>query len=288
MEILPFDDEVHLSQVLSLLSASLTNPKGHEWFKWKHRESPFGPSQGFVAVEKEKVIGVRLFMPWHFQNQNENVIAIRPVDTATALEARGKGVFTKLTLAGLDKLKDTYQFVFNTPNTNSYPGYIKMGWTDLQTSKTVYFIPPFWKSEGELKIIKKGIDAFQPVLPTTALCTELSESYLFWRYKDSASHCIALDHEQPNGMVIELKKRKGVTILVIKEFWGTRPVFFSLCFKAMKAYRAQVALSMYDESLFEKYHIKWMSTGSRVVYRGPQQFKERAWHFSLGDIDSRM
>ena len=56
--------------------------------------------------------------------------AVRAVDTITAPEARGRGVFTRFTLAILSNeitRDDDVSFVFNTPNDQSRPGYLKMG-----------------------------------------------------------------------------------------------------------------------------------------------------------------
>jgi hypothetical protein len=60
------------------------------------------------------------------------VRAARAVDTATHPDHRGKGVFSALTRAALDELRgDDVQFVFNTPNRQSLPGYLKLGWTKV-------------------------------------------------------------------------------------------------------------------------------------------------------------
>ena len=54
---------------------------------------------------------------------------MRAVDTATHPEYQGRGIFTRLTHAALDELeREGVAFVFNTPNDQSRPGYLKMGW----------------------------------------------------------------------------------------------------------------------------------------------------------------
>ena len=54
---------------------------------------------------------------------------LRAVDTATHPEHQGKGIFKKLTLQLIDEAaKQGYDFIFNTPNAQSTPGYLKMGW----------------------------------------------------------------------------------------------------------------------------------------------------------------
>jgi hypothetical protein len=51
------------------------------------------------------------------------------VDTATHPDAQRQGVFRELTRRALDELADEgIDFVFNTPNDRSRPGYLDMGW----------------------------------------------------------------------------------------------------------------------------------------------------------------
>jgi hypothetical protein len=58
--------------------------------------------------------------------------AVRAVDTATHPDVRNRGVFSRLTLLALEELKaDGVAFAFNTPNDQSRPGYLKMGWRTL-------------------------------------------------------------------------------------------------------------------------------------------------------------
>ncbi|MGQ0670201.1 MAG: GNAT family N-acetyltransferase, partial [Actinomycetota bacterium] len=78
------DDE---SRVLELLTASLgAGPAGErpaEFFRWKHLESPFGPSFMLVAEDADRVVGLRAFMRWRFRVAGAVVNAVRAVDTAT-------------------------------------------------------------------------------------------------------------------------------------------------------------------------------------------------------------
>ncbi len=107
-------------------------PEGHRLWQWKHVDSPFGPSVMWMAEEGGRPIGVRPFMRWEFERGSSVVRAARAVDTATHPDHQGKGVFSALTRAALDELRgDGVQFVFNTPNSQSLPGYLKLGWTKV-------------------------------------------------------------------------------------------------------------------------------------------------------------
>lgn len=119
--------------VLALLDAALGGgPAGlrpPEFFRWKHFANPFGPSFMLVAESESGIIGLRAFMRWRFVAESRTLRAVRAVDTATHPDFQGRGVFSRLTMAALADLRGQIDFVFNTPNEKSLPGYLKMGWT---------------------------------------------------------------------------------------------------------------------------------------------------------------
>ena len=73
--------------------------------------------------------GFRAFLRWEWEREDIVQRAVRTVDTATDPDYQGRGIFTKLTMHALDEMRaDDVDFVFNTPNDQSRPGYLKMGW----------------------------------------------------------------------------------------------------------------------------------------------------------------
>ena len=109
-----------------------------QFFSWKHDENAFGASPMWVACDGDRLAAARAFMRWEFVRGGSIVRAVRAVDTATDPDYQGKGLFTALTLHGLDALRDEgIDFVFNTPNEKSRPGYLKMGWREIGTVPTV-------------------------------------------------------------------------------------------------------------------------------------------------------
>ncbi len=133
MEIRPAEPS-DIPAIISLLKLSLGEallPKSEAYWRWKHVENPFGESPVLVAVEEDVLIGVRAFMRWDWIQGNHVYNAVRAVDTATHPNYQGKGIFRKLTMKLLEDCKEGgTHFVFNTPNGQSRPGYLKMGWQD--------------------------------------------------------------------------------------------------------------------------------------------------------------
>jgi GNAT superfamily N-acetyltransferase len=129
-ELLPTDESAVLALLESSLAGGPTGRRSPDVFRWKHRDNPFGSSPGWVAVSGDRLVGVRLLLRWEFRLDDQVVRAVRMVDTATAPDWQGKGVFKRLTLTALESTPDV-DLVFNTPNDQSLPGYLRMGWTEV-------------------------------------------------------------------------------------------------------------------------------------------------------------
>lgn len=131
IDIRPYEDRDE-NAVLELLRESLGGgPAGNRspgFFRWKHLHNVFGPSFILVAEADERLVGLRAFMQWRFAAGATMVPAVRAVDTATHPDYQRRGIFSRLTLAALEILRDRTDLVFNTPNEKSLPGYLKMGW----------------------------------------------------------------------------------------------------------------------------------------------------------------
>ena len=118
--------------IVRLLSETLgweADDRHRALFHWKHRDNPFGPSPGWVATDDAGLVGSRTLMRWRFRLGEETVTAVRAVDTATHPRAQGKGIFRALTMRGVEEMTaEGVDWVFNTPNDRSAPGYVSMGW----------------------------------------------------------------------------------------------------------------------------------------------------------------
>ena len=102
------------------------------FFAWKHDDNPFGASPAWVAAEGGRIVGFRTLLRWEFTRGGRRLQVVRAVDTATDPDHQGKGIFRRLTMTAVAELTTAgYDAVFNTPNTQSRPGYLKMGWKEL-------------------------------------------------------------------------------------------------------------------------------------------------------------
>ncbi|HEX6194648.1 MAG TPA: GNAT family N-acetyltransferase [Jiangellaceae bacterium] len=121
--------------VLALIEAALgrqPDPRNAGFFAWKHAENAYGPSPSWVALDGERVVGLRTLMRWEFETPTGSARAVRAVDTATHPECQGRGIFSALTRQALAELREEgIDFVFNTPNDKSRPGYLKLGWQEV-------------------------------------------------------------------------------------------------------------------------------------------------------------
>ena len=124
------------ADILSLLRRSLGGDGDDErfaqLFSWKHDRNPFGPSPMWVATDRGQIVAFRTFMRWEFVRGGEVLHAVRAVDTATDPDYQGRGLFRTLTMHALEEVRaEGVDFVFNTPNSQSRPGYLKMGWREV-------------------------------------------------------------------------------------------------------------------------------------------------------------
>jgi glycosyltransferase involved in cell wall biosynthesis/GNAT superfamily N-acetyltransferase len=236
--------------IIDLLGASLgwgDDDRYRQLFAWKHRTNPFGVSPGWVAIDSGDVVAVRLFMRWRFRRGHQTLSAVRAVDTATHPDYQGRGLFTRLTNEALAAcLAEGTDFVFNTPNAQSRPGYLKMGWRDVgrpSVAMRPMSIAAFasiarsrepaerWSLPIEIgDDIGTWLDAADPTRRAPAevsstdrtLRTDADDTFLRWRYGlDSLRYRVVDDGD--TAIVVRLRRRGiGVELVVADAFGDSR------------------------------------------------------------------
>lgn len=203
------------SEVLALLTATMaggpTGERTAHFFGWKHERNPFGPSLALVAEADGRIVGFRTFMRWRFVRNGRPLHAVRAVDTATHPQFQGRGIFTRLTRHALERAVDgDIDLIFNTPNNQSLPGYLKMGWSPvgevpiaLRVARPLHFArrlrrrsgppPPGPAPDTHLPPAAVELEdtfAVQTLLdragqPDDRLRTDRDAAYLRWRYAEA-------------------------------------------------------------------------------------------------------
>jgi len=111
------------------LKAKLVGRRDADYWAWKHEDNPFGRSLMLLAEADGRLVGVRAFMRWLLQVNGRTISAAKPVDSVTHPDYQRQGVFKRLTLEACQVARqEGVELLFNTPNANSLPGYLKMGW----------------------------------------------------------------------------------------------------------------------------------------------------------------
>lgn len=131
-----FERDIRVCEAVELIRLALgkgseRSPRTQEFFQWKHENNPFGVSYSLGArdLKDGRLAGLRLFQRWQLASDRDRFSAVRGVDTSTHPQHQRRGVFTALTRNALaDLAEEGVALVFNTPNKQSLPGYLKMGW----------------------------------------------------------------------------------------------------------------------------------------------------------------
>lgn len=226
------------SAVLRLLSASLgwvPDEQFDAFFSWKHEQSPFGRSPAWVAVDGERVVGFRTFVRWEFDALDGAVRhAVRAVDTATHPEHQGRGIFRRLTLHGVEEMRgEGVDMVFNTPNAQSRPGYLKMGWSEVgrlpasvrptsvgaarrmllaRVPAERWSMPGGGGAAAREELGRAGVAALVASLaPAAGLRTRRSPAYLRWRYgfEPLRYRVVSVTGDPAQGLAVYRLRRRG-------------------------------------------------------------------------------
>ncbi len=231
--------EADVPRLVELMAASLGTggvPRSAAFFRWKHFDNPFGASPVLVAEDRGRLVGLRTFLRWELRRGEGVLHAVRAVDTATHPAYRGRGIFRRLTLELLGRMKaEGVDFVFNTPNAKSGPGYLKMGW------RTVGLVPvflrprlalamrPFRRSdwgevtEEERAALRRAAADRRPDAWVRAAAgpnghTPRSPAYLRWRYLDIPGiEYGAAFHPASHLLVFRRRLRRGLRELTLCE-----------------------------------------------------------------------
>lgn len=288
-------------------------------WRWKHGENAFGTTPAWVAVDRDRVVAMRPFLSWEFERGGRVIRAVRAVDTATHPDYRGRGLFRTLTERALAELEaDGIAFVFNTPNDQSRPGYLKMGW------KTVGRVPvrarfrslasvvraararTFAELESDPSNARAGIPAADALKERGVLdallaggggprlSTHRTSAFLVWRYGSAPFGYRALTSERglDDGVVFFRLRRRGRAVeaavcdVLVPEGGGRLAAGLLRRLASMRG--ADYAVRLASDNLGRHGYVQLPGQGPVLLWRhlcDEEMPVLDSWRLCLGDVE---
>jgi GNAT superfamily N-acetyltransferase len=230
--------DADLAPILALLQSSLgwvPDEQHAAFYRWKHHDNPFGRSPAWVASDGDRIVGLRVWLRWRFTDGDRAWDAVRAVDTATHPEYQGRGIFRRLTTSSLEDLQaQGVAHVFNTPNEQSRPGYLKMGWEQVgKLPVAVRFRSPIaaatavrarvpaakWSLPSKAgspaaDVLADDAEVAELVasMPSTGIWTDLGVEVLRWRYGFAPLHYRGVRLRDGGGIGLFRLRRRGPAV----------------------------------------------------------------------------
>ena len=305
-------DQVAIIDLLRLSLGEGSTEKTAEFWEWKHVDNPFGPSPVLVAEDAGKIVGVRAFMRWAWQSRERSYRALRAVDTATHPDYRGKGIFKKLTLQLLAERKAAGDdFIFNTPNDQSRPGYLKMGWTQL--GKLPVRMAPLRPLRiarqlafgGEVRPLQLAATSFAALdetkklgwltdgslLPAAGWHTPPTPEFLRWRYAACPARTYYLSADPANYLIVYYGREQAVGSELRIVHYLVRPGAEALAKRALAELRRAVrpnVMTVAPTAGLPMYFLPALPLGLILTFAGlnlTQHPPLPRWQYAMGDLE---
>jgi GNAT superfamily N-acetyltransferase len=131
-------------------------------FRWKHLESPFGPSLMVVAEAGGALIGFEALLRWPFATGAGTVATVRGVDIAVDPAHRGRGVAGALIRAATATIDGTAALTFSNPNAASDPMLVRLGRRPVGPFEVLV------RPKRPLRLLRRRRSAARPAAPAVA------------------------------------------------------------------------------------------------------------------------
>jgi GNAT superfamily N-acetyltransferase len=172
-------------KLLNLFQASFSFSISMEHWDWKHLQNPLVPPdpEVIVAVENDKIVGARPFLPAEMWLGDRKVKAAQHCDTMVHPDYQGKGIFNRMGQFAIGYLKDNgYALSYGFPGLMSRPGFLKQGYRIVaETENTFRVVHPRRLLSYKLgnKILARGLGFFYDAFLNTRAkkITRASDSF---------------------------------------------------------------------------------------------------------------
>jgi hypothetical protein len=213
--------EGDVDAVLTALSDGYGRPFTREWYEWKHRENPWGPSRCWVAEDAGGLLGVVFGMPWSLARDGRPVSCSRLVDGATTVRAQRRGVFRAVVAAELTAAAaGSPGLVIATATPEARAAHVKNGASALEPIDA-YYRPVLW-APTSLVAGRQLLDTWASA-DKDRFGTAWDGSALRWRLdprSDVEYEVSALANGERSHGAVHRTVGRGVRTLVVSATWG--------------------------------------------------------------------
>lgn len=237
--------------ILAVLNSAFGKQASPEWFDWKHRSGPWGPSVGWVAEDQRgRIAAVRLMTPWALWSADGVVMIERAMDGAVDPSAQRQGLFSRCVRAEMDAIRSgsrSAALVYSTSVPASREAYRKLGWSISDVPHALHVVLPTARALS--KIVWD--DALEQSIPAgKTLATAWTAEALGWRISSLsgiAYRTVRLGQsDQSCGLIVRRTELKGVRAMVVVFAWGPDRDLRTLVGAAAARMRTALVLSAGD------------------------------------------
>ncbi len=163
-------DEKFIKDFIDTENAVFGEDYTEELFRRKYVDNIYGKSVVVVVYIDGKPEGARGL----WRNDLSGMEAYQPGDTCVTEACRGKGIFSEMTKKSVSMLPEE-ALIYNFPNGNSFPGYMKMGWKLVGEYKLSLFSKKAYEKENPVKMDEEYFNWW----------AKHSEGFMSYKCKDS-------------------------------------------------------------------------------------------------------
>ena len=186
------------------------------YFDWKYKENPAGDSLHVFTETEGEVVASRVFWRMDLPNQR----GYQCVDTAVLESFRGRGLFSR----SIDIAKEVLNgdLIYNLPNSQSGPLYLKKGWAIIDNSESIRLVNRFsLKNSPEIHWNEDMLEWRFTRHPVSNYfqCRVDDDAYIFARRRGmfyvlmgKTSHCVNLQCRRPHFFFSYDRSVRGVRI----------------------------------------------------------------------------
>ena len=213
------------AELLAVLADGYGHAFSADWFEWKHRRGPWGPSRAVVARDDGGLLGVVFGLPWRFHADGHEHDGIRLVDGATTPRAVRRGVFRRIVQELLEPTDGSRrpEIVIATATPEAQGAHVKNGAVALDPIAYSYR-PTAWS--GATLVSGDEVTAgFRPGWRDPLVSTPWTSAALRWRIGPAIGATYSVEQlansDSVNGLVHRIVSRRGLRVLVVATLWGS-------------------------------------------------------------------